>query len=882
MPRLQLVDDLQKWYAKQAQRNPQAPRESAIQREEVNRAIKTALQLMRQCKYPIRDSISQDGATEYIRSAPKATAGSRRKVLTERLELLRSLVEIIQKHQRSASPQEVIQPSTVVNLTEITDAIPDTVSMSTLRHTMQLLDSSGLCSLASESDEQVSVVTLQRTEKLATYDPERRPGEDHIQDTYKELEDRFRLQELQTKAMEHLVVMPENARTDFIDRYFEAKEIDDIRKLLDDSIGDADDLFFAEFNKLSDQQKAVCRAPYDRNIIVNAGPGSGKTHVLVMRCAHLIHRQGIKPPSILVLAFNRSVVLEIRERIRNLFRKIGYGNYASRIDVRTFDAFALRHHPTDDANDKDAWKKAVHAFADKLTSSPQFAQRVAQQYRAILVDEFQDMTADRYKIVKSMIEQSGGGGMVIGDDDQDISMWIRRDQRSQDGDRNAPLGAYHYFKQFEETFEPTQISLTTNYRSTQAVVARAEAMVRQASDAIGFRRAKTSVVMRAYEQIAGEQTARALEYNSRDKIRNREDTFSRIEEALLRGDQVAVLCLTNAECLQIYRELRDRPFVNEDQITLLRDAKDRRELDFKLRELRAPAALLDLCDDYEDNHALDQHTWQELKRNIKTQGLADTDASVKDFELLYDLCRKSYSRPTTHSLQQVIRELRMSDLDLLQMSMGSDLARTRITVSTIHKVKGMEYDTVVVPASTVPFPLEEGKGEAIEDLAAEQARLYYVALTRARTHFCGGWGPREQAWLDKREYPDKRPEPDAAPYRLRGSLDELFYSLSGQTHLHLELDIYIASEVSVGDELTLKGRNIFHRDRHVGTLEKKVFYKQLHGNPDGRQIRVANVIRRIYPASFPNDTTQEGYWKELHPQVQSRRWHYVVLVEDIA
>ncbi|MGX9080749.1 UvrD-helicase domain-containing protein, partial [Klebsiella pneumoniae] len=70
--------------------------------------------------------------------------------------------------------------------------------------------------------------------------------------------------------------------------------------------------------------------------------GAGKTFVLVGRIAHLIREQNIDPSQIIVLAFNRAVVFEIRRRIRELFKSLGYAAYAGRLRVSTFHALALR------------------------------------------------------------------------------------------------------------------------------------------------------------------------------------------------------------------------------------------------------------------------------------------------------------------------------------------------------------------------------------------------------------------------------------------------------------------------------------------------------------------------------------------------------------
>jgi len=54
------------------------------------------------------------------------------------------------------------------------------------------------------------------------------------------------------------------------------------------------------------------------NVVVLAGPGSGKTRVLVHRIAYLIRAKREDPRGILVLTYNRHAAAEIRERLRRL------------------------------------------------------------------------------------------------------------------------------------------------------------------------------------------------------------------------------------------------------------------------------------------------------------------------------------------------------------------------------------------------------------------------------------------------------------------------------------------------------------------------------------------------------------------------------------
>ena len=64
-------------------------------------------------------------------------------------------------------------------------------------------------------------------------------------------------------------------------------------------------------------QDAIVTAPTDARMLVEAGPGYGKTDVACARVAHLI-ADGVAPPQILLLSFTRTAVREMRTRIQQL------------------------------------------------------------------------------------------------------------------------------------------------------------------------------------------------------------------------------------------------------------------------------------------------------------------------------------------------------------------------------------------------------------------------------------------------------------------------------------------------------------------------------------------------------------------------------------
>ena len=95
-----------------------------------------------------------------------------------------------------------------------------------------------------------------------------------------------------------------------------------IEKLFFDSI---------EFNPLTEKQKDAVLINEKNNLIL-AGAGSGKTSVIVAKVAYLIKKNKLHPNEILILAFNKNAQEELSDRLKEkkLFVKI-----------KTFHSFGL-------------------------------------------------------------------------------------------------------------------------------------------------------------------------------------------------------------------------------------------------------------------------------------------------------------------------------------------------------------------------------------------------------------------------------------------------------------------------------------------------------------------------------------------------------------
>ncbi len=85
-----------------------------------------------------------------------------------------------------------------------------------------------------------------------------------------------------------------------------------------------------------DESQAAAATVAAGPVLVDAGPGTGKTRTLIERVAHLL-RRGVQPEAILALTFSNKAAAEMRERLRSTAPAV-----ADRLTVGTFHAFCLQ------------------------------------------------------------------------------------------------------------------------------------------------------------------------------------------------------------------------------------------------------------------------------------------------------------------------------------------------------------------------------------------------------------------------------------------------------------------------------------------------------------------------------------------------------------
>ncbi len=222
-------------------------------------------------------------------------------------------------------------------------------------------------------------------------------------------------------------------------------------------------------------QQAIVAAPEERNLLVLAGPGSGKTRVVVHRVAYLLRIKRVPPRSVLVLCYNRNAVLELRRRLFDLV-----GRDARGVTVQTFHGLALRlsGHALDGRSRADIDFSGLVREATALlkgerdlvgVEADELHDRLLEGYRHILVDEYQDIDEEQYQLVSAIAGRTLDDPdrrlaiLAVGDDDQNIYAF-----------RGSSV---EYIRRFQSDYQAEIHSLVENYRSSGHVIAAADCFI---------------------------------------------------------------------------------------------------------------------------------------------------------------------------------------------------------------------------------------------------------------------------------------------------------------------------------------------------------------------------------------------------------------------
>ncbi len=218
-------------------------------------------------------------------------------------------------------------------------------------------------------------------------------------------------------------------------------------------------------------QIRIVTAPVKKNVLILAGPGSGKTRTVVHRCAFLLRVKRVRPRAILVCCFNHKAALELRQRLAALVGKDARG-----VTIQTYHGLALRILGRSvsgmfekDRADIDFDKLIADAVAVLRAEKPQpgvepddVRDRLLAGFEHILVDEYQDIDEPQYEMISAI------AGRTLQDADRKLTILaVGDDDQSIYGFRGANV---EFIRRFQKDYEAEVAYLVENYRSTRHII----------------------------------------------------------------------------------------------------------------------------------------------------------------------------------------------------------------------------------------------------------------------------------------------------------------------------------------------------------------------------------------------------------------------------
>ena len=173
-------------------------------------------------------------------------------------------------------------------------------------------------------------------------------------------------------------------------------------------------------------QREVIETSAGDRLLVQAGPGTGKTAVACARVSKLIEQDGLEPGFVYLVSFSRIAVREIRDRIAACVKDTSAANA---VQITTLDALAWKILKRFDPQAKitgnydDTIRKALDVIQQNLTQQGEsVADYFERSFEHLVVDEMQDIITDRAALVVEIINKlsSSCGVTVFADEAQAI------------------------------------------------------------------------------------------------------------------------------------------------------------------------------------------------------------------------------------------------------------------------------------------------------------------------------------------------------------------------------------------------------------------------------------------------------------------------------
>jgi ATP-dependent DNA helicase RecQ len=569
----------------------------------------------------------------------------------------------------------------------------------------------------------------------------------------------------------------------FLRKYFPGSKADDLKLRMTPA------KFRQLFGELSPTQLKIINDNRAKYIAVAAGPGSGKTRILVHKLAALLLMEDVKHEQLLMLTFSRAATTEFKHRLIGLI-----GNAANFVEIKTFHSYCFDLLGKVGSLEKSG--EILRKTVEMIQKGDVEASRITKT--VLVIDEAQDMNADEAELIKTLMQRNEDMRVIaVGDDDQNIYEFR--------GSSSA------HFEKFIKSQNSIKYELVENYRSRPNLIEFTNGWARK----ISHRLKEFPIVARK----SGLGQIQIFRYRSANLIT---PLVQQIVSADLTGS-TCVLTKTNEEALQICGMLLK---------TGLKAKLIQSNEEFSLYNLAELRYFLDKLFSNADTYLIQEDLWNFAKHELnkrfrQSDKLEICHSLIRDFELSHP------KRKYKSDLEVFLRESKLEDFHRIN--------EETILVSTIHKVKGKEFDNVVLM-------LENFRPDTDAD-----KRLLYVAMTRAKqsltlhlnSGFLDGFKEKNLDWIsDNNQYPS----PDTLTIQLSFKEVWLDYFINRQ---------FFVSHLVCGEKLMLNGAELLNSNRKSILKFSRQFVRQMEELKEkGFQPKAAKVNFSLF---WRKDDTGKEY-----------------------
>ncbi len=399
-----------------------------------------------------------------------------------------------------------------------------------------------------------------------------------------------------------------------------------------------------------------------------------------------------------------------------------------------------------------------------LIKYPDTLKKWQDMFEYIMIDEFQDINALQYQVIR-LLAGERQNVFVVGDDDQSIYGFRGSDPA--------------FMQSFIQDYNHVKIcKLEMNYRCCESIISISNQSISHNKNRLGktmlpFKRQKGKVSVSAYEDMAGEAAAIygiVMECEKENKtmgILFRSGRKLREYESLVHHSEKAAHVHMKTEVLKdLYaliefahgKPLREHfiRFMNKPDRGILRISLTSEQIDFK-----------QLMEYYRQNATVYEHI-ERLQKDIQFLQKLDAYSMLNfiEYGMGYEKAFRNTGKDSIEKVRVILDifseykeiakqltepfaflQLLKKDIDFYMQKQNEKTKsfdeKGRIRFMTYHGSKGLEFDVVYLPGVNqghTPY------GHFIdEEKLEEERRMFYVAMTRAKEALYISYQDRESS-----------------------------------------------------------------------------------------------------------------------------------------